>query len=59
MATNFDCITQSPERLAEFIDDVTVCCGAGGDSYCNVCPLKSVCEYEITISRWLQEECDE
>lgn len=60
MTTNFELITKSPEKLAEFIDNVTTCCATIGGS-CYGCLLENCCmigEIEAFLD-WLNEECNE
>lgn len=56
--TNFEHITESPEKLAEFLDDLTRRC-ANGSSWCQDCLLLGKCDNAKTILDRLQEECDE
>ena len=54
--TNFERITKSPEKLAEFIDLVLVCaCDNHGE--CDECPLTGTCETN-GIKKWLKQESD-
>ena len=54
--TNFERITKSPEKLAEFINLVLVCaCDNHGD--CDECPLTGTC-YTNGIKKWLKQESD-
>lgn len=60
MTTNFERITESPEKLAGFLSEVVDCCGSGGDSYCDFCPLQGMCEFEANILKYLlKEESDD
>ena len=52
--TNFERITESPVKLAEFL---------GGFMSCNVCPVREHREKclkgcDAAILEWLQEECE-
>lgn len=56
--TNYDRITASPEKLAEFLSDVTNACSS--EPECLGCPLDGHCAYDdgAMYLEWLQEECD-
>lgn len=56
MATNFESITESPEKLAEFLDEITHRCNMGYES-CVYCPIP--CYSKERIIEWLQEEASE
>lgn len=55
--TNFKSITESPEKLAEFLDNVTRRCTLG-DSACLSCQLVFKCDGAEGLLEWLQEECE-
>lgn len=57
VVTNFKRITESPEVLAEFLDDVTTYCGSAHN--CLSCPLYKAkdCDKDGLIE-WLQEESE-
>lgn len=56
MATNYERITESPEKLVEFLTKVTDCCC---NEACGSCSLCEVCGDGIQRYReWLQEECE-
>lgn len=55
--TNYERITESPEKLAQFLDDLTERCSSG-DSWCIGCSLLGYCDNAKTILERLQEECD-
>lgn len=50
--TNFQSITESPEKLAEFLYDIGL--------QCRVCPALEACDgaCDGVLLEWLQEECD-
>lgn len=53
--TNFEKITESVERLAEFIKLVSAC----QHMSCSKCPLDGInCSSAIGIKEWLQKECE-
>lgn len=53
---NFQCITESPEKLADFLLRITKHCSC---SACLSCPLNDVCGEDFQIHfEWLQEECE-
>ena len=56
---NFDIVTESPEKLAEFIDKI-ICHCSDHDKDCTECPMKENrnCDYETTLE-WLMEKCNE
>lgn len=57
MATNFQSITESPEKLAEFINEILTNCAAPRYTECEGCPLNVPCNhYEGELVEWLQEE---
>lgn len=58
MATNYERITESPERLVKFIDHITKRCTMG-DSACIGCQLHDCCYSNELLLEWLQDECDE
>lgn len=55
MVTNYERITESPKKLAEFLDEITFRCTMG-DSACVNCPLP--CNSKKSIKKWLKEECE-
>ena len=57
--TNFEAITESPEKLAEFLDKIIRHC-SDYDKDCTECPMKENrnCDYETTLE-WLMEKCNE
>lgn len=60
MATNYERITESPEKLAKVLVKISDCCGNWNERRCNKCPLrKAPCGQPHRLSKWLQEECDE
>lgn len=56
--TNFEAITESPEKLAEFLDKIIRHC-SDYDKDCTECPMKENrnCDYETTLE-WLMQESD-
>ncbi len=56
--TNFESITESPEKLAEFLDKIIRHC-SDYDKDCTECPMKENrnCDYETTLE-WLMKESD-
>lgn len=54
--TNFQRITESPEKFAEFINDLIPECARYPS--CDSCPLYGHCDAD-EILEWLQEECNE
>ena len=59
ITTNFDRITESPEKLAEFIDKI-ICHCSDHDKDCTECPMRENrnCDYETTLE-WLNQEGEE
>lgn len=59
VTTNFDRITESPEKLAEFIDKILCHC-SDHDKDCTECPMRENrnCDYETTLE-WLNQEGEE
>lgn len=57
--TNFEVITESPEKLAEFIDKI-ICHCSDHDKDCTECPMRENrnCDYETTLE-WLNQEGEE
>ena len=57
--TRFEVITESPEKLAEFLDKIIRHC-SDYDKDCTECPMKENrnCDYETTLE-WLMEKCNE
>lgn len=57
--TNFQRITESPEKLAEFIDKI-ICHCSDHDKDCTECPMRENrnCDYETTLE-WLNQEGEE
>lgn len=57
--TNFDLITESPEKLALVIAKATDCCGMNGAG-CMCCPLvdSRSCSSD-GLFEWLEEEIEE
>ena len=56
--TRFEVITESPEKLAEFLDKIIRHC-ADYDKDCTECPMKENrnCDYETTLE-WLMKRSD-
>lgn len=56
--TRFEVITESPEKLAEFLDKIIRHC-SDYDKDCTECPMKENrnCDYETTLE-WLTKESD-
>lgn len=62
MATNYERITESSEKLAKFLACISKRCEGMDDTaaVCNECPLVRIdCASQERIVEWLQEECDE
>ena len=61
-STNFDRITESPEALAEFIENILDACSGDIDE-CDVCQLGKHCNpcdgFRKIALNWLNEESDE
>lgn len=57
--TRFEVITESPEKLAEFLDKIIRHC-SDYDKDCTECPMKENrnCDYETTLV-WLKQESEE
>lgn len=59
MMTNFERITESPEKLAEFIYGIDRFYQSG-EKDCQQCDLLRYCKKsKQDVLEWLQEECDE
>lgn len=59
MATNYERITESPEKLADFLSTIYGVCAIDYDmNPCPPCPLKDVrwCFKKASILEWLKEE---
>lgn len=56
--TNWWCITESQEKLAEMLTYISQDCKSGGEGYCTDCGLKKCCGSYLLILEWLQEESD-
>jgi hypothetical protein len=58
--TNFDRITESPEKLAEWLDEHSDYCREIQNWQCDKCPYcDKDCTRENTWLDWLNEECKE
>lgn len=58
MTTNYENITESSEKLAEFIDEVTDIC-SDKNSDCDKCPLWKACASINSVDplvEWMNEE---
>lgn len=55
MTTNYERIAGTPEKLAEFMGEITERCTMG-DSACKGCLLGKCCYSKEKMLEWLQEQ---